>query len=247
MARVNLETVQRGAVLLALSWLASEGLLWRVRDVPASVALLVCTGSAILLALLLLPAALKRSPAHSATPAVLGWSFTTAVVAALLCVRRLGDIPQAANLFAIGASAFMAVLMFGALVALLRRGCRNTARAHGAVVTAILLATSAPLWLGPLLAWSRPSVLLTDAVVNVSPISHLAVMFRYDFLRSVWFYQHTPFPGLRYDYFSATSVCLVYVATAAALLIIEALASKRNQSHGGNAIHSGNLEKEPSE
>ncbi|MCK9607057.1 MAG: hypothetical protein M0R33_11490 [Methylomonas sp.] len=57
-----------------------------------------------------------------------------------------------------------------------------------------------PLWVAP---WVETAI-VTPARLNImlwsSPLSYLAAMLDYDYLRQQWFYQHLPYGALRYDY-----------------------------------------------
>ena len=71
--------------------------------------------------------------------------------------------------------------------------------AAAAIVLALL--GSVPLWLGPageLLARRHPWII--DAVIGVSPLTHLAVASGNDLLRNPWFYQHSNLAALQFSY-----------------------------------------------
>jgi hypothetical protein len=89
----------------------------------------------------------------------------------------------------------------------------------GAIVLALL--GSVPLWLGPaaeLLA--RRHAWIIDAVVGVSPLTHLAVASGNDLLRNPWFYQHSNLAALRFSYPSLTTLMATYIAIALALVLV---------------------------
>jgi len=86
-----------------------------------------------------------------------------------------------------------------------------------AVFILLMLATFAPLWLGPLAAIQADNQSLIDAIVSMSPVSYLAAVADYDYLRTDWFYQHTPYGGLRYEYPSAAICTIVYQLLAIGL------------------------------
>jgi hypothetical protein len=79
-----------------------------------------------------------------------------------------------------------------------------------------------PVWLGPwieALAVSHPAVL--QALLWLCPLTYLAVLFEYDVLREQWFYQHTPFGLLRYDYPAAGWASLCWAGVAALALGVQ--------------------------
>ena len=50
-----------------------------------------------------------------------------------------------------------------------------------------------------------------------SPLVHLGVAAGQDLLRTQWWYAHTSFGSLQFDYPSLAAIALAYVATAVAL------------------------------
>jgi hypothetical protein len=96
----------------------------------------------------------------------------------------------------------------------------------GRTVTLMLaLLGSLPLWLGPTAELlSRRHTWTIDAVVGVSPLTHLAVASGNDLLRNEWLYQNSNLAALQFTYPGAAeligsyvSVCLLLVAVAAGL------------------------------
>lgn len=82
-------------------------------------------------------------------------------------------------------------------------------RARALVLVGLALLGSAPLWLGPAAErWPR----LIDAVVAISPLTYLAVMCDYDYLRGQWFYAHSTLGSLRYSYPSGAVLSFFYLA-----------------------------------
>ena len=103
-------------------------------------------------------------------------------------------------------------------------------------ILALVLATGlAPLWLGPvaeLFATRQPVV---DLIVAASPLSYLASLISFDYLRSDWFYQHTIFGALRYDYPSPPLMTLTYLTIAALALALSRTLSMRSPQELGSA------------
>jgi hypothetical protein len=105
----------------------------------------------------------------------------------------------------------------------------ETARemAGRAAAFALALLGSLPLWLGPageLLAGRHPWII--DAVVGMSPLTHLAVASGNDLLRNQWFYQHSNLAALQFSYPSLAELILSYALASLALALIP-LASGR--------------------
>ncbi len=75
----------------------------------------------------------------------------------------------------------------------------HRASRYGVIVTLCLTAT-APLWLGPWVDLAGGERNMVNGIIGMSPLTYLATLADYDYLRSQWFYQHTPFGMFRFDY-----------------------------------------------
>jgi hypothetical protein len=85
----------------------------------------------------------------------------------------------------------------------------------------LALLGAAPVWLGPAAEIAARLDLATiDAVVGMSPLTHLAIASGNDLFRNPWFYQHTNFAALQYSYPTLESCFALYGVAAAALLAI---------------------------
>ncbi|HHH38656.1 MAG TPA: hypothetical protein ENK50_03660 [Sedimenticola sp.] len=65
---------------------------------------------------------------------------------------------------------------------------------------ACAIVASAPLWAGPLLDTRLPVEAAVDPLIAFSPLTYLASLMDWDYLRGEWFYRHSPFGGMRYSY-----------------------------------------------
>jgi len=74
---------------------------------------------------------------------------------------------------------------------------------------------SAPVWLGPLVDIYQPGDSTTNGIISITPLTHFSVAAGYDYLRSEWFYQNTPFGSLPFSYPS-----LIAITTGYLLLVI---------------------------
>ena len=100
---------------------------------------------------------------------------------------------------------------------------------HAAAIVLAFLG-SAPLWLGPageLLA--RRHAWIIDAIIGMSPLTHLAVASGNDLLRNAWFYQNANLAALQFSYPGPSDIILFYCAVALVLAVIR-LASMRPRS-----------------
>lgn len=168
---------------------------------------------------------------------IVAWSLASAgLAAAIALISGLGvdRLPRAATALAVLFLALVAVHAVAATVEglLQRRAAGPEAARESAawIATAALMTLgAAPLWLGPaaeLALADRPRAV--DAVVAVSPLTHLAVASGNDLLRNQWFYQHSNLAGLRFDYPRLAPVMTAYCLLAAVLLLVPALRGTRS-------------------
>ena len=59
---------------------------------------------------------------------------------------------------------------------------------------------STPVWLGPVVDIYQPGDSTTNGIISITPLTHFSVAADYDYLRSEWFYQNTPFGSLPFSY-----------------------------------------------
>jgi len=76
----------------------------------------------------------------------------------------------------------------------------------------LLITSSAPIWLGPAVESLNLGQSTINAIIAASPLSYLAVLADWDYLRGEWFYRNTPFGGLRFNYPSAPVSTTLYLA-----------------------------------
>jgi hypothetical protein len=70
---------------------------------------------------------------------------------------------------------------------------------------------SAPVWLGPLVDVYQPDDNTINGIISVTPLTHFSVAAGYDYLRSEWFYQNTPFGSLHFSYPGLISITAGYL------------------------------------
>ena len=68
------------------------------------------------------------------------------------------------------------------------------------ILCAVIMLTTLPLWMAPWVELIAPTPPRLHVLLWSSPLSYLAGMLDYDYLRNQWFYQHTPYGMLRYEY-----------------------------------------------
>lgn len=183
-------------------------------------------------------------PGNAATPArtaarVAGWSAGAAVLAAI-ALRILGGPVQTFSRLLASCSMLMLILLVTHAVAAglearwrARLADAPSARELAGRTSALALALlgSLPLWLGPVSELlSARHAWVIDAVIGISPLTHLAVAGGNDLLRNQWFYQHSNLAGLQFSYPGRVELTWLYGAVIL-LLALTALAFWRTRRH----------------
>lgn len=139
----------------------------------------------------------------------LAWSAGAAIcflATVAIVATPLFDAPwQVDLLLAVGV--LILVLLLSSLAALLNLFFSSESESTIVLVCIVGVAITAPLVLADLAGQSK-SVL--DTVIAASPLTYLATLIEYDYLKSTWFYQNTPFGGIRYDYIPVGASSLAY-------------------------------------
>jgi len=116
------------------------------------------------------------------------------------------------------AAALGVLLILGFATALQALALRCTRDAGSAVRTTLAvlgLAAAAPLWAGP---WAEnTSPIVADAIIGMSPLSLVAVLANHDYLREPWWYTHSVFGALRFDYPAVGPLVAAYLGVSALL------------------------------
>jgi hypothetical protein len=166
--------------------------------------------------LVLLPAVIARlSPGRlmvvCAFAALLGFAL------ALAAPAPGTSTPAAAGL---GLMAALITALVGSIGRLLAPACADGHAAIAGPAAGLALLAAAPLWLGPVIARTEPAQWVSDAVIALSPLTHLSLPAQADYLRSDWFYRHAPFGGLRYDYPNPATVTGGYLLACSLAWIV---------------------------
>lgn len=127
-----------------------------------------------------------------------GLSARVACVAAASAVgAATAGAASPVTIAALAGAAAVLGFLFDGLAALIDPGGTGDGAA-AAVAGIVLVASAAPVWLGPWVAGGSGPAWMVDGIVWTSPLSYLAAAGGFDYLRSAWFYTHAPFGGLRY-------------------------------------------------
>ncbi len=202
--------LSNGLVLLLLGPLLAFSLSSEIRLSPGSLCM-VYAASTVLAGWLLLPL-------PAAAWALGGWSVLAVVATWLPLALHVSS----ATAFPPALAAGVLLFLLGSLLVTGTAWRRDTAIVRLLVLTLLGLATGAPVWLGPVAEQWADIPGVVDAVVVVSPLSYLAGAAHEDYLRGVWFYQHTPVGSLRYSYLPTAWYTGIYLVIA-----VGALAGRR--------------------
>ena len=102
--------------------------------------------------------------------------------------------------------------------------------------TMVMVLTTLPVWLGPLIDSLPLYQGVIDLIISASPLTHLAAMADFDYLRSQWFYEHTPYGTIQYSYPTKLGLSICYSGLSLALLWASAFIEKNASFHHNN-IH----------
>jgi hypothetical protein len=197
----------RWGMLVVATWLVAAAFGTRSAELQPSGLRLVVTAVIALLAPLFW-AGCAATPARTALR-IAGWSAAAVGLAAV--ALQLPSHPGQPFASTLGPCAMLLLILLvthsvaAAIEWRLRgpAGDAHGARAMAGGTAALLLAAlgALPLWLGPaaeLLSGRYEGVI--DAVIGISPLTHLAVASGNDLLRNPWLYQHSNLAALQFSY-----------------------------------------------
>ena len=194
------------AVLLLLSVLVAEGVHFGGPDTNSSAIQITLALSCSWLAVLL-------RPLNSAPRLRLGKLILWSVMAASGFLMLLSSpiyFEQGDRNLPLAGGVLILVLLFSTTQSLIRVHSSS----HASSMTLFTLIggvfLAAPLYLAAV-AESTSHQILVESIIAVSPLSYLAGIADYDFLRSSWFYQNTPFGGLRFNYPAPGIMTVCYI------------------------------------
>ncbi len=225
----------RGGVLLVVAMLILFGFHTTAPDLAPSTLRVVVAAVVGLLAPLFWPG-IGVSPSHTVRR-LAAWSIAASGVAAITLGVFGNPVQPVVKILETCAMLLPIVLLTHALAAGLEgRWHRGALDAAGARVMArcsaamtLALVGSLPLWLGPLSELlSGRHAWVVDAVIGVSPLTHLAVAADNDLLRNQWFYQHSNLAALQFAYPGPALLAWSYAAAVAALALL-ALVPRRQR------------------
>lgn len=216
--RITLGWLGSWLALLALSVFVTEGMHYAAQDAETGAMQTSLALSVSWLAILLMPLGFEN---RVRPQVVLIWAALAAAGFLLLSLLMGHFIPGSGGVHLAG-GVLVLVLLFSALQMLIR-GFTSSPFAALTLVSLIVGAfLAAPLYLGALAEQFSDRVLVANLIVAASPLSYFAGIIEYDYLRTTWFYQHTSFGGLRFEYPDAGVTSVVYLVIAMAMLMFAA-------------------------
>jgi len=216
--RVILGWLWSWLALLALSAFVTAGMHHTTHNADTSATQTTLALIVSWLALLLLPLDFENSVRLRV---VVIWAALAAAGFLLLSLLMGYSTPGTGSVRLAG-GVLILVLLFCALQ-LLARGFTSSRFAALTVVSLIAGAfLAAPLYLGVLAEQFPNRLLVANVIVAASPLSYFAGIIDYDYLRATWFYQHTPFGSLRFEYPDVGVMTVIYLLIAMAMVLLTA-------------------------
>ena len=214
---------------MALATTATIGAL-NVTDMQGSAQRVLITAVAALIAPLFWPG--RRSSAGRTTMTIIAWSCLVACIAALLLLVFARVAPSIELVASVCGVLLLITIVTHAIVTAVETLLASTSTSEkdtreiaGRLATfALALVGLLPVWCGPaaqLATRSCPG--LIDAIIALSPLTHLAVASGNDLLRNQWFYQHSTLSGLQFSYPSLMTIFAGYIAVAVTFLVFPAI------------------------
>lgn len=198
---------------------AAETVVWR-----AAIVLVV--------AALLCPAPGRNSGAGPGMARLLGWGVYSALVLAAGAGTTGWSSPKLAYL-ALGTG--LLVFLFAALADALAQWLDDRRAAARIAICTLLVTISSPIWASPFASMASSARPLVNALISLSPLTYLSTLAGADYLRSDWFYRHTPYGGLRYDYPQPVYATSVFILLLLAVLLLGRRYRSRGRRSAGSS------------
>jgi len=208
--------------LLLLSMFATEGVYFATPDVDSGAMQITLALCFSWLAIVLHPV---EGGHKTRAGAVMLWA-AAAAAGFLTLSSTLPFFEQGNRIYQLAGSVLILVLLFSVVQSSIR-SCTSSRASSLALFTLLAGALiAAPLYLSVLAEAASDQTLVVDSIIAASPVSYLAVIADYDYLRSSWFYRHTPFGGLRFNYPAAGVMTVCYVITTLVLAGVNTLRNR---------------------
>ena len=211
--QITLKWLGNWVALLVLSVFAAEGVHFAAPGVDPGAMQITLALCFSWLAILLIPV---NSGHKTQARIVMLWAAMAAAGFLALSSSPL-YFEQGNRSFQLAGGVLILVLMFSAMQSLIR--VHTSSRANSMTLFTLIAGAffAAPLYLSGLAEANSQQSLVVDSIIAASPVSYLAAITDYDYLRSSWFYQHMPFGGLRFNYPTPGVMTVYYVITTLVL------------------------------
>lgn len=211
--QITLKWLGSWVVLLLLSMFAAEGVHFATPGVDLGAMQITLALCCSWLAVLLIPV---NSGRKTQARVVMLWAAMAAAGFLTLSSSPF-YFEQGNRNFQLAGGVLILVLLFSAVQSLIRAYTSS----HASSMTLFTLIAgvffAAPLYLSVVAEANSQQTPVVDSILAASPVSYLAAIVNYDYLRSSWFYQHMPFGGLRFNYPTAGVMTVCYLITTLVL------------------------------
>ena len=220
--QITLKWLGNWVALLALSMFAAEGVHFAAPEVDPSAMQITLALCFSWLAVLLIPV---NSGRKTQARVVMLWAAMAAAGFLTLSSSPL-YFEQGNRSFQLAGGVLILVLLFSAVQSLIRVYTSSHASSMTLFTLIAGLFFAAPLYLSVVAEANSQQTLVVDSILAASPVSYLAAIVDYDYLRSSWFYQHMPFGGLRFNYPTAGVMTVCYLVTTLVLAGVNILKNR---------------------
>lgn len=148
---------------------------------------------------------------------ILAWSFCLSLACIIVVLSYRPELELSYLIHSSLAIFFLSCFLLS-LSRVMMISCPNKSIVPSTILALFLLIVMLPIWLAP---WVELWVTTVDSIHGIiwsSPLTYLATVLDYDYLRSQWFYQHTPYGMFRYEYPNVFG-CHLFIAIMSALLL----------------------------
>jgi len=216
--RITLGWLGSWLALLALSVFVTAGVHHPAQNADTSAMQTTLALTVSWLAILLMPLGLEITVRLRV---IMMWA-ALAAAGFLLLSLLMGYFTPGTAAVRLAGGVLTLVLLFSALQWLIRGFTPSRFAALTLVSLIVGAFLAAPLYLGVLAEQFPDRLLVANVIVAASPISYFAGIIDYDYLRATWFYQHTPFGGLRFEYPDAGVITVIYLIIAMVMVLLTA-------------------------
>ena len=220
--QITLKWLGSWLALLVLSMFAAEGVHFAAPEVDPSAMQITLALCFSWLAVLLIPV---NSGRKTQARVVMLWAAMAAAGFLTLSSSPL-YFEQGNRSFQLAGGVLILVLLFSAVQSLIRVYTSSHASSMTLFTLIAGLFFAAPLYLSVVAEANSQQTLVVDSILAASPVSYLAAIVDYDYLRSSWFYQHMPFGGLRFNYPTAGVMTVCYLVTTLVLAGVNILKNR---------------------